>query len=305
MNTKQIYFGTLKFVWMKLGLGIATILASITLLAFCTSLVILTRSSAASFVLSIVWVAGTVVLNQVITHYFGYLVKAGHIAIVAEAIKHGTLPEQQFKVARQLVQERFVTANVYFVIDRMVSGAVKQLQKRLGQFDTLFGGIPGVSIIVTFAKVFVSISLNYVDECCLGYTFYMNNQNVYKSAADGVVIYFQNWKKLLKHAAVLSLFIIGAVFVSWLLILTVFGGVFTMFHWSGMIAGLFSLIIAMIIKSAFIDSYIMVSTMISFLQAAPETEISFDLYDKLCTLSGQFKKLFEKGTSTAANTGMV
>ena len=46
--------------------------------------------------------------------------------------------------------------------------------------------------------MFLDISLGYVDECCLGYTFYHPAQNPYKSAADGVIIYFQNWKTLLK-----------------------------------------------------------------------------------------------------------
>ena len=40
--------------------------------------------------------------------------------------------------------------------------------------------------------MFLDISLGYVDECCLGYTFYHPAQNPYKSAADGVIIYFQN-----------------------------------------------------------------------------------------------------------------
>lgn len=49
--------------------------------------------------------------------------------------------------------------------------------------------------------------------------------------------------------------------------------------------------IAAIIKSSFVDSYMMVS----YMQAAPATEITFDLYDKLCRLFGKFRSLFNKG----------
>ena len=37
------------------------------------------------------------------------------------------------------------TANVYFAVDRLVSGAVSQLQKGLQKIDDLLGKIPGVS----------------------------------------------------------------------------------------------------------------------------------------------------------------
>ena len=60
------------------------------------------------------------------------------------------------------------TANVYFAVDRLVSGAVSQLQKGLQKIDDLLGKIPGVSFLVSFAQVFVHIALNCVDECCLG-----------------------------------------------------------------------------------------------------------------------------------------
>jgi hypothetical protein len=41
----------------------------------------------------------------------------------------------------------------------------------------------------------------------------------------------------------------------------------------------------------------MVKMMVSYMQEAPTTVITFDLYGKLCQLSGKFKKLFDKGQS--------
>ena len=59
-------------------------------------------------------------------------------------------------------------------------------------------------------------------------------------------------------------------------------------------AVIIALIVALTLKSAFIDSYIMVRTMASYMEVAPNTEITFDLYDKLCKLSSKFKSLFTK-----------
>ena len=39
----------------------------------------------------------------------------------------------------------------------------------------------------------------------------------------------------------------------------------------------------------------MVKMMVSYMEVAPSTQITFDLYEKLCKLSSKFKSLFNKG----------
>ncbi|MCM1325754.1 MAG: hypothetical protein NC094_05310 [Bacteroidales bacterium] len=55
-----------------------------------------------------------------------------------------------------------------------------------------------------------------------------------------------------------------------------------------------TMMIVLIVKSAVMDSYTMVCMICSYMQVAPTTEITFDLYDKLCGLSSKFKSLFQK-----------
>ena len=62
-------------------------------------------------------------------------------------------------------------------------------------------------------------------------------------------------------------------------------------------AFIISLLFAYTVKYAFIDSWILVKMMSSYMQVAPTTQITFDLYGKLCNLSKKFKELFNKGTS--------
>lgn len=295
MKASQIYTKTLKFVWMKLALGLATVLLSGILLAICLGLTVLFKSSGATFIMFCIWLAGTGIIDNILNHYFGYLVKAGHIAMVATAVSTGQLPENQFEAATEMVKKRFITSNVYFVVDRLVSGAVKQLQNTVTKIDSLFGNIPAVNAIMSFAKIFIGIALGYVDECCLGYTFMKPEQGAFKSAADGVVIYFQNWKRLLKNAFGMTIMVIVTVIVSTLLVFAIFGGLFSLLHWPGIFGFLISFFVAYAIKTAFIDSYMMVKMMVSYLEVAPQTEITFDLYGKLCKLSKKFKELFNKG----------
>ena len=215
--------------------------------------------------------------------------------MVTTAVPTGSLTEDLLGSAKAMVSARYLTANVYFAVDRLVSGAVSQLQKGLQKIDDLLGKIPGVSFLVSFAQMFVHIALNYVDECCLGYTFLHKDQSAFKSAADGVVIYFQNWKKLLKDAAVMTLAVMVVSFLAWLLPFMIFSGIFALLNIHWMFAALLSIIVAAILKSAFVDSFLMVRMMVSYMEVAPSTEITFDLYGKLCKLSDKFTSLFDKG----------
>lgn len=295
MKATDVYLKTMKFVWLKLALGGAIFLFSVLTMFLFLWIGSLFGSGGGMVIALCLWIIIVGGVFGFAQRYVGYLLKAGHVAMVTTAVTTGALPENQFEAAKGMVKERFASANVYFVVDRLVSGAVSQLQRGLQKVEDLLGKIPGVAVIVSFAQMFVHIALNYIDECCLGYTFLHREQSAFKSAADGVVIYFQNWKTLLKDAAITTLIVIGVSLLAWLLPFLIFAAIFAALgvHW--IFALILALMVAAIIKSSFVDSYMMVKMMVSYMQVAPSTEITFDLYDKLCKLSGKFKSLFNKG----------
>ena len=170
MKAKDIYLGTMKFVWLKLGIGAAVTAASIILLALCM-LIGYAFGGAGLYIMLIVWIALTEVIYKVIMYYFGYMIKAGHVAVIASAVTTGTLPENQFEYGKQMVKSRFAASNVYFVVDRLVSGAVHQLQKAVGKIGSALDAVPGMAQITDILQTFIGIALGYVDECCLGYCF--------------------------------------------------------------------------------------------------------------------------------------
>lgn len=294
MKASQIYAKTMKFVWAKLLLGLVTTLISIVLLALFTWIGSL-FSSGGVFISFLLWLAVTGIVYNIINRYFGYMIKAGHVAIIATAVTTGQIPENQMEAAKTMVKERFATSNVYFAVDSLVGGAVRQLQRGLDKVDNTIGKlVPGASYVIQFAKVFIGIALGYVDECCLGYTFIKKEQGAFKSACDGVVIYFQNWKTLLKNAAKMALVVVIVTALAWIIPFAVFGAIFKAVEVSMVFAFFIALIVALFLKSAFVDSYMMVKMMVSYMEVAPSTEITFDLYDKLCKLSSKFKSLFKK-----------
>lgn len=302
MKASEIFFKTMKFSWMKLALGLATLVISAVILAIMMGIALLLKWDAGIGFGVIIWLLATVAAYYIINLYFGYLVKAGHVAIIATAVTTKEIPDQQFETAKEMVTKRFATSNAYLVVDRLVSGSVSQIQKGLQKVDNLLGNIPGVSFLINILQLFVGIALNYVDECCLGYTFIKPDMNPFKAAADGVVIYFQNWKKLMKSAAITSLIVIIATIAAWILPFVGFGALFSLLEWPGWIAFIMAVMFAIAIKSAFIDSYIMINMMVSYMEVAPSTEITFDLYGKLCKISRKFQELFNKGCSEQNTT---
>lgn len=306
MKAKEVFSKTLVFGWIKLGLGLLNILIAVVLFAILMGISVLFASEGVGAVMFFIWLGAVGVVNFILNHYIGYLVKAGHVAVITMAFKTGTVPADPVATGKAMVKERFGTSNVYFALDKLIAGSVKQLQRTLGRLTSgLLGAIPGADGVKSLMNMFLDISLGYIDECCLGYTFYHPEQNAYKSAADGVVIYAQNWKTLLKDAAKTTGVVILSVIVVTLVAFIVFGGLFRLLGWSGFVAFVISLLLAWTVKYAFIDSWILVKMMSSYMQVAPNTPITFDLYGKLSGLSKKFKELFQKGQTEPqpANAG--
>lgn len=298
MKANEVYAKTMKFVWMKLALGMAVVLISILLGAIMFGIAAATGGESFGIMLFL-WMIITIGGFGTVNHFLGYVLKAGHVAAVAEIVTTGTVPEDAFKYGIDTVKQKYPTAAAYYAVDTLINGAVNQINKGIDIVGNLLGKIPGMDNVVTFLKAFVNIALGNVDECCMAYTFYKEDQSAFKSAADGVVIYFQNWKVILKSALKLSLVATLLSIVGSFILIIILVAIAAAAGANGMVAFGFgcilAIIISMIIKSAFVDSYTMVSMIHSYMQVAPTTEITFDLYGKLCGLSAKFKSLFEKG----------
>lgn len=303
MNAKQLFNKTRPFCMAKLALGAVTVLISTILFLILLGIGWLFGDGGMFFAI-IIWVGGVGVIRFALMHYMGYLVKAGHIAVIAEAMKTGQIPANQVEYGKAIVQQKFATSNIYFAIDKLVTGAVKQIQKGIEKLGNKLDFIPGMEAVTGLANFFVEISLGYIDECCFGWTFYNPGQNAFKSAADGVVIYAQNWKILLKDAAKTMVKVVVGMILLALAIFIPVGLLFKILKWSPLIAFILACLIAWVVKFAFVDSYIMCQMMVSYMQVAPNTQITFDLYGKLSAMSKDFKELLHKGQEEqTVNTG--
>ncbi|MFD1039101.1 hypothetical protein ACFQ3N_11980 [Virgibacillus byunsanensis] len=244
---------------------------------------------------------------KVVERYVLYMVKVGHISVITEMLKNGKVPSGKGQLAygKDQVKNNFGSANVCFVVDRMVHGAVKQIQRWTIRVGNLFSFIPGSNIIISLVNRVMSVSLNYIDEAILSYIMLRKDEKqdetVWKSASDGVVLYAQSWKKVLMTA-------IGVVVFIFILNITVF--LVTVFPLMGLanmiaenneaasvlgfIAVVGAYVIMTVVRRALVDPIATVAMIRAYQTTIKEMEPSIDLQQKLLGVSSKFKKLHQK-----------
>ena len=293
-TAKELLSKTMPFVWAKLLLRLIAVGIFIGL--FALGIWMLTRDNfAVGFVIIIISIATSGTVHFILVRGAGFAIRVGHIAVLTETIKTGRLPENQVAYGKTKVVERIGTAATFFVINKLVDRAVFQLQMRLQSAASMLGSIPGMGSVVKFAQTVLKAALKYVDSCCIAWVFYgPREQSAWKGALDGVTIYAQNWKKVLGNAVKTALMVMVITFVIgvaiWILFAAILGAALASGWWT-FFALIMGILMAFAIKHAFIDSWVMISMLVTFLEVAPATEIRVDIYGKLSSISPAFKDL--------------
>lgn len=250
-------------------------------------------------------------LYRLVREYINYMIKAAHVAVIAELAVNGTVPDGfgMYSWGVERVKKQFVAANVLFGLDRLVAGAVRQIQRTLGNIASFLSFIPGVKGLTDLLNLFVDIILNYVDECILAMVFLKREENVWKTAADAIVLYVENWKTVLKTGGKLLVFILAFVILGVALFYGLFSGIFAGGE-SGtgtFIALAVTVVFALTLKWAIVDGIVMVYMVSNYLQAAWGQQPSYDLYGKVEGMSRKFGEILGKAregmASPSAGTG--
>ena len=307
MKNMDIFKKTMPYVWTRFGLHLALGIGIIVfyILAF----LVIGFSDGLTFISLIILIIGLAIYGAA-TRYFNYLVKAGHIAVIAELSEKGTLPSgvSVTQYGKEKVKKRFATASVFYALDGLVSGAVSQIQKIVNRVGGLFEKIPAVKMIFDVLNLFIGIVLGYVDEAVLSHIFRHENESAWKGAADGVVLYFESWKDILKNSVGLVIFVIAFYLVggfgTYILIgalLDLFVATESILIFLVSILGAFLIISAF--KASFVDSWITISVVNKYTQVTYNKQPQFDLYGKAKGWSRKFTKICSNAEAEGAVLG--
>lgn len=299
MKNSDIFKKTMPFVWGRFGMQLALNLGIIIYfaIAFWLLMMLIESNAVIAVIIGFVGLGIGIKLYEFGCQYIGYMIKAAHIAVIGELALNGQLPQgvDMKEYGKQKVKERFLTANVFFAIDKLMSAAVRQIQNGISKIGGMFEKIQIVQTIISIINVFVGIVLGYVDEAVLARVFQKKEDGAWKASCDGVVLYFQNWKVILKNALGITFGIVlfyavgmGALYG---IIALISGG-------AGDGWAILFLIIAFflidVIKVAFVDSYVTISVVNKYLPLTMNQEPALDIYEKGQKWSKKFKDMCTK-----------
>lgn len=104
MKASQIYQKTMKFVWLKLALGLGAVLFSAILVAIIFGISIATGGETIGIAL-IIWLVLSMATLGLLQHFIGYVLKAGHIAAVTEIVTSGNVPDDPYAYGKEVVKK--------------------------------------------------------------------------------------------------------------------------------------------------------------------------------------------------------
>lgn len=239
--------------------------------------------------------------------YLLYIVKAGHIAVLVHLMDDQPIPEGtgQIAYASQIVKSRFTEASLLFGLDQLIKGIIRTLNRTLLTISS-FLPIPGLTNAMEFVTAVIKFSLTYVDEAILAYIIRTNQANSWASARDGVILYAQNYRLLLKNAVFLTIF---AWILSFVIFLIVIAPVAAFVSVMPGLGGFWTLIIAIItayaLKAALIDPFAMTCIVQVYFQAIADQTPSPEWVDRLNSVSAQFRELGEKAAAAMGGSSRL
>lgn len=225
-----------------------------------------------------------------------YMVKAAHIAVMVRLIDGQPMPGGKGQIAygQDVVTARFGEANVLFAMDQLIKGVIRVITGIIGGIAA-FLPIPGLSTLASFANTIVRISLTYVDEIILGYNIRMDSQNPWETSRQGLVLYAQNGRTMIRNAVWLSIFLYVLAFAVFLLALAPAAAILYLFP--GEIAGyafILAIVFAWAFKAAVLEPFAIAALMAVYFKVIEGQAPNPEWDAKLSGASDKFRELKEK-----------
>ena len=265
-----------------------------------------------------------IIVLVIFLRFVSYTYKAGQIAMMTKAVTENELPENVLAEGKAAVKERFATVALFYAATRIIKGIFNQISRGLNSVGRAVGGDTG-NTVTSVISTGIQVLVGYLCDCCLGWVFFRKEQGAARATCEGAVLFFKNWKTLLKNAGrifgmgIASLIAVGGAFFGIFYgVFSLIPGVFERFavelaeaavrldntlpefftnpaNLMLVAAAIAALIVWGIIHSTFIRPFILVGVLRNYMESGVKnipTEESFSILDGK---SAKFKKLREQG----------
>ena len=144
-------------------------------------------------------------------------IKAAQIAMMTKGVTEDSLPEHTFSEGFKEVKGRFGKITLFFFITNAIKGIFRQLGRGVTRFGQVVGGDVGGGIASAVDSAIQTL-VAYLCDCCLGWMLFRKDENSFKAACEGAVIFFKHGKTLLRNVGrifgigIASFIVIGGIF---------------------------------------------------------------------------------------------
>jgi hypothetical protein len=278
-----LLFWLVTLIYLGIVIGLAALLGSITPLL--------------GWVVAIAGLIGYGPIYQLAYKYVFFLIKAAHIAVISELLVHSQLPAgvSQLAWGKQQVRQRFGDVTAMFVVDELVSGIVRAFTRTV---YNLASWLPGDTMrqLAAVANRVVRYATSYIDEAIMARSFWRRDENTWTSAEEGVVLYGQVWKPLLKNAIALMLLSYIPFIIALVLFAAPVGGLIGLIFGSKAAAWsvLASLVLAFLIKVAVGDGFAMTAMIAAYQRETANLQPDPAMSAQLSQVSAKFVELKQR-----------
>ena len=157
------------------------------------------------------------ILVAILTHFFGYMFKAGQIAMMTRGVTENRLPDNVYQEGKAAVKARFKTVAVFYLVTNAIHGIFNAIARGVTKIGKAVGGDTGENIASAINSA-IQIVVGFLCDCCLGWVFFRKDQKVFKATCEGAALFFKHGKTLIKN--------VGRIFGLGLLFLILIGGAF-------------------------------------------------------------------------------
>ena len=297
LSHEQIYSKTMIFTILKAAMPVAQLIASLVAMKIIVSI----GGGTLNIVGMLIWLVITIVIAFLIDFFVGYKFRAGHVAVVTDAVSVGMFADDMRGMANEMVQFRFPTCNDYLAYRLNVMSALNQLQKKVNTFAERKMSTPVLGQLISLAQVFIGMALSFTYDLILAYTFWRDGKPLYTSAADAAAIYYYSWKRIVDNVLYLAIMIIAVMVITFIGVFAFTAPLFTNSFGGSVLAGGCSSIACGVFVcrtvKVFFESTYMIRSMIPFFDEAKYAEITDEEYGIVCRESNNFRKLYAKAAS--------
>lgn len=301
LSSSQIFRKTLKYVVLRMMIPLVSAIVSVVAMKVITGITAGEEGKPMGWIGILIWLVITGGVYFLLDFMIGYKFHAGHMAIITDAVSVSMIPDNMSALAKECTEDRFPSGNEYLSYKNAVRGSLQQLQYELNTFAENKMRVPVLGQLIRFCQFIIGHELSFTYDLVLCYTFWRDGKTLYTSAADGVAIYWDSWKRMMNNIWFLVIEMAVGMTVGFLFVFVLAAA--SLSPASGIGAGALAGIATgyFVCKAAkvIIDTNLTLKTLDAYFEEGQYADYNSEQYEDMCKYSKTYSKLYHKALDEA------